>query len=76
MNKNISRSGVEDDIGKKIYFLQNPDGYFEKEEYKINTEGNYECQVIDQNDIIDNDMTISRYHAILKYNKNNGRRRK
>ena len=24
------------------------------------------------NDIIDNDMTISRYHAILKYNKNNG----
>ena len=23
------------------------------------------------NDIIDNDMTISRYHAILKYNKNN-----
>jgi pSer/pThr/pTyr-binding forkhead associated (FHA) protein len=24
------------------------------------------------NDIIDNDMTISRYHAILKYNKDNG----
>ena len=24
------------------------------------------------NDIIDNDMTISRYHAIFKYNKNNG----